>query len=81
MTYSNQSPIAQTRPQTDESEAIWLKQLCDYKIGLRNGCISTWPSASMRRCFFHFTKATFKNIGDMRLKTEHKMDNSDIALH
>ncbi len=55
--------------------------LCDYEIGLRNACIPTWPSACVRGCYFHFTKATFKHLCDMGLRTEYQVENSDVRKY
>ena len=55
--------------------------LCDYETGLRNACASTWPSCTVRGCYFHFTKATFKHLCDMGLKTEYEVEDSDVRKY
>ena len=55
--------------------------LCDYEIGLRNACSSTWPSSTVRGCYFHFTKATFKHLVDLGLKTEYDVEGSDVRRY
>ena len=52
-----------------------------FEVGLRNACIATWPSATIRGCYFHFTKATFKHLFDMGLKTEYEVENSDVRRY
>ena len=31
--------------------------LCDYEKGLHNAILTTWPSTSVRGCFFHYKQA------------------------
>ena len=50
--------------------------LCDYEIGLRNACSSTWPSSTVQGCNFHFTKATFKHLFDLGLRKEYDVEGA-----
>ena len=52
--------------------------LCDYEKGLRNAILTVWPSTTLRGCYFHFTKATFKHLVDLGLKSEYEVEGSDI---
>ena len=52
--------------------------LCDYEFALHNAIAHTWPSATVRGCYFHYSQALWRRLQREDLVLEYQVENSPI---
>ena len=52
--------------------------LCDYEFALHNAIAHTWPSATVRGCYFHYSQALWRRLQREDLVPEYQVENSPI---
>ena len=54
---------------------------CDYEHALHNPIVNTWPSVTLRDCFFHYCQALWRKLQQSDLVPEYEVDNSPVRTY